>query len=392
MKRMTRRIVSIVMALVLLVGCMAIASADTDSRLKFNSDGKFKILHITDTHQNISDGEKVKIFMAEVLDYAKPDLVVFGGDNQVGNGNDYQANYDAIKSLVDPIVERGIPFALVFGNHDHQSGISNEEQLEIFQSFPGCLAYDVEGLYGCGNYNLPILSSDGESTAFNLWFFDSGDRNPDAEEGGYDYVREDQINWYKTTSEALERACGKKVPSLVFQHIIVPEIYDIFLRSPIKIKDFNFKGVSRMPIPDLTKLKEGYILEPPCPPNYSAGEFDAWVERGDVIGAVFGHDHVNNFIVNLNGIDLIQTPGACFESGYGTNFYRGARLITLDEKDTSTYDTEVITYAKLSKQEGSKLGNTFRLDDIGADILLPIEVIGKTVMTVIKMVFSIFSK
>ena len=389
---MTRRIVSAVMALVFILSCMVIASADTDSQLKFNSDGKFKILHITDTHHKFSDGEKVEIFIAEVLDYAKPDLVVFGGDNQTNNGDSQQEVYNAIKSLVDPIVERGIPFAVVFGNHDHQSGVPNEEQLKIFQSFPGCLADDVEGIYGCGNYNLPILSSDGKSTAFNLWFFDSGDYNPNEEEGGYDYVREDQINWYKTTSEALERECGKKVPSLAFQHIIVPEIYDIFLRSPIKVKDFTFKGVSRLPIPDLTKLKEGYILEPPCPPNYSAGEFDAWVERGDIIGGVFGHDHVNNFIVNLQGIDLIQTPGACFESGYGTNFYRGARLITLDEKDTSTYETEVISYMKLSRQKDSKLGNTFRSEDLGADILLPLELIGKAAMTLIKMVFSIISK
>ena len=239
MKKAATKVVSVILALIFVMSCMIFASADADIQLKFNQDGKFKILHITDTHQD-SSGEKVPAFIAEALDYTKPDLVVFGGDNQVSNGNDFQKVYDAIESLVKPIVECGIPFALVFGNHDDQEGFSKEDQLKIFQSFPGCLTYDVEGLYGCGNSNLPILSSDGRRTAFNLWFFDSNTYNPDESQGGYDYVREDQINWYKTTSEALERANGKKVPSLAFQHIIVPEIYDIFLRSPFKIKDYTF--------------------------------------------------------------------------------------------------------------------------------------------------------
>ena len=39
-----------------------------------------------------------------------------------------------------------------------------------------CLMRDAEPeLSGCGNYNLPILSSDGQRTAFNLYFIDSLD-------------------------------------------------------------------------------------------------------------------------------------------------------------------------------------------------------------------------
>lgn len=60
---------------------------------------------------------------------------------------------------------------------------------------PGCLASEGEAMTGCGNYNLPIKSSDGAKNVFNLWFIDSG--TYDKENGGYAHVAEDQLAWYK---------------------------------------------------------------------------------------------------------------------------------------------------------------------------------------------------
>ena len=65
--------------------------------LKFGSDGKFRILHLTDIHDvdpDMDDDADRKIPLArdietintieKCLDIAKPDLVVFGGDNISG--------------------------------------------------------------------------------------------------------------------------------------------------------------------------------------------------------------------------------------------------------------------------------------------------------------------
>lgn len=82
----------------------------------------------------------------------------------------------AIGNIVGPIAQRRIPFALVFGNHDPASPLTLEEQIKIYQSYPGCLAVDDgPALTGCGTYRLPILHAKGEKAAFQLWFFDSGE-------------------------------------------------------------------------------------------------------------------------------------------------------------------------------------------------------------------------
>ena len=58
-------------------------------------------------------------------------------------------------------------------------------------------------------------------------------------------------------------------------------------------------------------------------------QFDALVNQGDVVAMFFGHDHVNSFIVEHEGIDLVNTPGAGFGS-YGDDG-RGVRIIDIKE-------------------------------------------------------------
>jgi hypothetical protein len=163
--------------------------------------------------------------------------------------------------------------------------------------------------------------------------------------GGYDYVHEDQIEWYRNTSLALEEAAGEKVYSLVFQHIIVPEIYDLMVEVEESEKQYTYNGKHYKYefIDGVTKSCENFG-EHPCPPNTNHGQVDAMLERGDVLGIVTGHDHTNSFVVNYNGIDFIQTPGITFQA-YGAKEARGYRIIDIDEADTSTYTTYVVKYA-----------------------------------------------
>ncbi|QUC66355.1 metallophosphoesterase [Aristaeella hokkaidonensis] len=91
------------------------------------------------------------------LDVAELDLVVFLGDMIHSRDLRGEAKVrKAIDAAASPVVEREIPFALVFGNHDEECGISKEEQLKIYQSYPGCLAVDGEDLPRCGNYYLVV--------------------------------------------------------------------------------------------------------------------------------------------------------------------------------------------------------------------------------------------
>jgi hypothetical protein len=146
------------------------------------------------------------------------------------------------------------------------------------------------------------------------------------------------------------------VPSLAFQHIIVEEVYKAaYFRTTnlgIITKNFN-DGTSYGFLPNLFKL-DGIIQEPPTPSLDNEGEGDAFVERGDVLGCITGHDHVNSFVTNYKGVDIISCAGTTYNS-YGKTDVRGATLFTLDENKPFQYEREPVTAASLAIKDGSKL-------------------------------------
>lgn len=378
--KLFKKTLSLVLAIILISSCFLNLGIGVNSdKLVYNANGKFKILQITDTHINNTDNDaKVFTFVKELINYVNPDLVVLTGDIIHVSVSDETEYTNIIKKIVIGFGLENRKFSVVFGNHDTESGINRDR---VYEAYLNCGALGIEddkALTGAGNYNLPIYSATNNNKMVqNLWFFDSLAGNLDGRIGGYDYVREDQINWYKTKSASLQSYnAGNIVPSIAFQHIIVPEIYEIYYKSPVYIKDLceNYNGVTRSFVPDFTKFS-GTIQEPPCPPYVTAGEFDAWVQRGDIMAAAFGHDHVNNFIANVRGIDLIATPGATYQNSYGSNDCRGARLFTLDENNPWSYDTEVITYRQLTKQPNSDLGDVNKKGDSYGILLVYLEVV-----------------
>ncbi len=354
MKKVTAVILSLCLAVLLAVP--SLASYKSDAILRFDEDGKFKIMVLADVQDVYPMHEAELAFINEALDYAQPDLVIFDGDNIVCSET------EAYEQLLTPLVERNVPFTFVFGNHDDEcSDLNKEEILAEYQKYAGCLAFDADpALHGCATHNLPVLSSDGSKLAFNLWMFDSGDYayNSFGEQVGYDWVRADQIEWYNTVrDEMTEENGGEVVPALAFQHIIPEEpTKKVFTEVPVALGDLtiNFDdGTSVLKVPNIHNYN-GMIFEASCPGAGNDGQWQAMVDGGDVLGLVVGHDHVNNFIVNVDGIDLIQTPGVTYHSYYNDG-YQGARIIELDENHTNTYDTYILTTAELALKDGSAI-------------------------------------
>ena len=342
-----KKIFSVILSVCILIGIMVPAFATGKAtKLRFDENGEFKILHLSDCQDGYPAKEKMINYIDYMLKTYQPDLVVLGGDNTVSTQETKEA---AIEELTSLFVENETYFTLVFGNHDHEQGVDNETNLKYYQKYGGeyCLAYDVDPeMSGTANHNLPIYASQGDTVKFNLWMLDTGAYvyDEDGNRLGYDSVRPDQIEWYKETSEALEAQGGKKVPSMVFQHMIVQEIWDeMFFKVPFYVDTLTEKYGDTIYFfgPD-TSVLNGFLFEPPSPGYYNHGEFDAMVERGDVLAILVGHDHYNTYDVEREGIRLINTPGASFNA-YGTEFTRGSRLITLHEDDSENFDTEVIT-------------------------------------------------
>lgn len=356
-----KKIISVLLAAVLVFGLTIPAFAiDVKEPLKFGEDGKFSIMHVADTHLDSDNVEASVWLIGKACDEENPDLVVITGDN-VYNDDNAEITKSYITALMSVFEERDIPVAVTFGNHDSERGAMSREDLMAFYNTFSCSVSVDDGalLSGCGTYNLPVMSSDGKGIGFNVWVFDSGDYD---DEGYYGYVKKDQIEWYKATSDALRFLNGgKKVNSIAFQHIIVPEIYDVLKKADGKTL-FAFEHIindGEYYMFDPENVNYGTLNETPCPGKLNDGQFDAMVEKGDVLALFTGHDHTNAFGVRNQGIDICTSLSTRYNGDAFSTQY-GYRMIVVDENDTSKYETKVvhwydmITFENMSEFGGHK--------------------------------------
>lgn len=113
--------------------------------LSFNSTGGFRIAHFSDLHfgnvagtcQDVPEAFKQNCsetfsftFMERALDLLKPDMVIINGDlyanldKKADDGSYPQLTRGAMQKAIFPIIERGIPFATTWGNHDAEGRYS----------------------------------------------------------------------------------------------------------------------------------------------------------------------------------------------------------------------------------------------------------------------------
>ena len=290
-----KKILAVLLTLIMVFGAAApSASAITkpeEAHLSFNKDGRFRILNFSDSQDGPELSWFTKSFMKKAVKRYKPDLVVLTGDNIAGYlTQSYENTETAIRQFMDVFAKAGVPVAIVFGNHDDEEAqMSKEDQMKVYESYPNNISFDEgEGIDGTGTYNVPIYSSkDPQKVAFNLWMIDSG--SYDAEHGGYDHVKQSQLDWYVQTSEKLAGENGGPVASIAFQHIIVPEIYDALKEVPEGTAGAIAARGTYYTLPD-NAYPGSKLNEPPCPSSYNSGKFETFRRRGDVLAIVSGHD------------------------------------------------------------------------------------------------------
>lgn len=312
----------------------------TASPLKFKN-GVLKIMHITDTHYSFENVDASVRLLEIACDREMPDVVIVTGDNvdNYPDANDTKSLIDRLMSVFD---ERNIPAAITFGNHDSETGaMSREELMAYYNTHKSSISVDDgEELSGCGTYNIPVISSDGKEIKFNLWVFDSNDYD---DEGHYGCVLPDQVEWYKKRSDELKQANGgKKVYSLVFQHMIVEDVYRALRMTKVRIP-FSYHHMydkKRFYSFDPKGVNFGTLTETPCSGYHNYGQFDAMAEKGDVLAMFSGHDHTNAFGVRYKGIDISNTVSTRYNRERFSSQY-GYRIITVNEADTSVYKSRV---------------------------------------------------
>ncbi len=318
--------------------------------LKFNENGKFKILVISDLHEKQANGDKdvqnktedsMLLIEAAVKAYT-PDLVVFNGDSALD-----ETSVEDLEKTIDTITatlrDYNIPFTAVLGNHEHDSVRPDPENfVKKFSSYDESLMRtDKAGISGYANHYIAIKGKSNK-TKYLLFFIDSGESNSNNKAiSDYDWVKDDQIEWFEDVCDSFkEKNKGEYVPALVFQHMPVTEIYELLKEANPKERADSIKGYSMFSSKHYV-LKDGVtgsLLECPCPPDFNNGEFTSWKNHG-VRGAFFGHDHTNDFEGVLDGIRLCQCKGTGFNT-YTDGIKTGVKLITIDEENLPEFKTK----------------------------------------------------
>lgn len=331
-------------------------AADTPEGLAFREDGTFTILHITDTQDDHHPSWDMLNLLKRSIEESAPDLIVFTGDvvedSRIGDPGvddeplregvvvkDIKGEIDvdrtlenirtATEAIFSVLEDSGVPYVVAQGNNDHKCGVTNADWLEIYGKYAHNLTVDqsddAEGRIDCC---LPIYGTDG-SPAFNVWIMDSG-------KGG---VNADQIDWYKRTSAELTAANGgEPTPAFVFQHIPTADVGNLFTECRAWENGATAKGTKFYRLDPAIASGDNFYA---YVPGTTTDEFAAWKECGDVIGAWFGHQHVEAFSGTVDGVELGLT--------YGMEFAKmgpyGYRVLTLHEDDIARYDNEVFTYS-----------------------------------------------
>lgn len=323
-------------------------------------DGKFKIMQIADTQEKSKVNPDTIKLIKLAAEREKPDLVVFTGDQIMGYSSSFKRNTKkairkTLEELTKPLSDNDITFCATFGNHDRDCGVSNNIQMnEIYKRLPGFICGKPASESDAGTYSLQIKGSDKSKNVFNLYIIDSNAKDAN---GAYSPVKKEQIKWYRKEREKIREENGNYLPSLVFQHIPVPEFYKVLKRcsrfTKGAVEAFHAHKNEFYILDDEAILNGGFMLESPATPDINNGEFEAMKEKGEVLGIFVGHDHINSFVKEIDKIKLGYTQGSGFNT-YGPGANRGVRIFVLDENNLRDFKTYTVTMRELCNFKPSR--------------------------------------
>lgn len=341
-------------------GSSGTEGAPVAADLRFRPDGKFRVVQFNDTQDSHLTDRRTIEFMGLVLDRERPDFALINGDVIASGPTTDEQVYQALNNVVRPMEDRSVPWAITFGNHDEDPNeepgvnVSRPDMVEFVRRYRHNLNSPAEtGGYGNSNVHLVIGDSAAGDPRFALWLLDSGSYLPDEVAGqskedlpGYDYIRPQQIEWYRGESLRTERACGHRVDSLMYFHIPTFEHRDMWFGGPGK------DGLVAHGRAERRHGIEGVKKEDVYHGSFNSGIYSAVVERGDVRGIYCGHDHINSFRGNFFGVELGYCPGTGFgtyglmDGTWAMHTMRGARVFDLDENADGVYTGTRLVFAK----------------------------------------------
>jgi len=285
-----------------IVGC----SSTTEYEITYTDDLPFeinmkgeslKILQLTDLHltYGLDANDRATIREIEALVKSQDfDLVVITGDMTMS-----VSAPTLFAELIHVMEALETPWTFVFGNHETDYDSYNDflDKIQETQYLYFKVGPELDG-GGVGNFRIVFNKDD--NPFYTLYFLDSHAERADytEEQGIYDYVKESQVNWVD------EHLLEDTTDSVMYMHIPLRQ----FMNPTNYVGTFNEDKVYAQGV--------------------DTGLFSILIERGKTKGVFVGHDHLNNFYVNVGGIMLAYGQITGY-SAYG-DLPRGGRVVEID--------------------------------------------------------------
>lgn len=320
-------------------------SLDEDGNYYFVTDGDFKVMQLTDIHLgggclSAAQDKKAINAVAAMISEEKPDLVILTGDMAAAYPNAGNMDNRYSHAFVARIMERlGVYWTVNFGNHDSEiyNTLTRSQVAQMYENetLKYCLfSRGPEDIYGEGHHVINVRNSLGLITK-SFIMMDSNaylDEDPLGLAWKYDNIHEDQIEWYRETVNSLNEynneildslSEGEKpeniedyttVQSMLFIHIPLMETrkaYDAYIDPEVAEED--------------KPIYKGGVVGEDAPYVYCSEieekMFETMIELGSTKAVYYGHDHLNNILLEYEGIDL------CY--GYSVDYFA---YIGIDQK------------------------------------------------------------
>lgn len=325
-----------------------IEKTDYGYKLIDHDDDGFRILQLTDIHigggiLSISNDKMALTAVAEVVNAVKPDLIIVTGDIaypvpfQSGTLN----NLRAAKIFADLMSQFKIPWTITFGNHDTERySLYDREAISNFYSqLEGCLfTPGPEDVFGYGNHIITLHNSSGELYQA-IVMLDSNSYIEGNVTNKYDIIHDDQLDWYEESIRKLSEGREALVPSLMFFHIPFKEFNDAY----------NLYSEGDESVTYYYGVKNEKVAASPLDCN----TFERIVSLGSTKGVFVGHDHVNDFSIEYEGVRLtygksIDYLAYAWSGIIRKTEQRGGTIIEV--KEDQSFDISTIKYVDVQNE------------------------------------------
>ena len=286
---------------------------------------------ITDTHIRTWQ------YVEEGVEKTKPDLIVLTGDNVYGETDDSGALW---LEMIDVLDSFEIPWLCIFGNHDNESQMGVNWQIEAVRNSK--YGYIKDGDLQNGNSNYTVGLKQGAELKYVLYMLDTNGctlrpdnlgesmlpSNPDLSEIQQSPgIYSDQIEWIRERDERISGAYGCEIPSMMFLHIPPIEVREAVLQAYDGTYDDNMLFFANK------ENDMGFSLESISGFD-TDGEFFEAAREANCVGMFMGHNHKTAISIFYEGIRLTYGLKTGVEAYHDRDLI-GTTKITIAEEDDS---------------------------------------------------------